>query len=487
MQTRTLVVRSRAFFRSGVGRLPDMLAPSGAVRPRARIVHLGLGAFFRGFACAYLTDLGDWGVIGVSLRTATVRDRLRPQDFVYTACEMGPDGVTDRRIEVVRDVIVGPEDPAAVIAAMASPAIDVVSLTVTEKGYCHDPATGQLNMSHPDIRHDLSCDLPRSAPGFLVRGLQARRDAGLPPFTVISCDNLPRNGQLVRSITLRLAREIDPGLSDWIAAHGAFPSSMVDRIVPATTQHDIDALRSRTGTSDASPVMHEPFRQWVIEDQFAAERPALDTAGARFVADVRPFEHMKLRMLNGAHSALAYLGYLAGHKTVSDAVSDVVVSAYLRKLWHREIIPTLVAPPHTDLSAYADALMTRFANPAIRHKTHQIAMDGSQKLPQRLLTSIDAGIAAGRPVQCLLLAVAAWMRYVTGSDDAGHPIDVEDPLAATLAKAQCNDPAKTVRTLLSERAIFDRDLAARIEAPLIDLYEGLCCHGARPMMERVTA
>ena len=317
---------------------------------------------------------------------------------------------------------------------MADPAVRIVSLTVTEKGYCHEPATGRLNPDHPDIVHDLATpDAPRSAPGFLVAALARRRAAGLRPFTVLCCDNLPENGRIVRGVTLDLARRIDPGLADWIAAEGAFPSTMVDRIVPATKPEDIARLTAITGTLDLSPVMHEPFRQWVVEDAFVdGQRPDLGAVGVQLVEDVTPFELMKLRMLNGTHSSLAYLGYLAGHETVSDTVDDPAFAGYCRHLWRAEIIPSIAPPPGEDLAAYADALLERYRNPAIRHRTWQIAMDGSQKLPQRILGTIADNRAAGRPCPGLTLAVAAWMHYVGGVDESGRPIDVRDPLADRL-------------------------------------------------------
>ncbi len=304
---------------------------------------------------------------------------------------------TARVVEVIEDVLVAPEDPEAVLARMADPGVRIVSLTVTEKGYCHSPATGRLAMDHPDIVHDLGAALPRSAPGFLVRALQRRRAAGVRPFTVMSCDNLPANGRLVRGVVLDLARAVDPGLADWIAAEGRFPSTMVDRITPAVTEADIARVERLTGRRDAAPVLHEPFRQWVVEDDFVdGARPDLGAVGVELVGDVTPFEHMKLRMLNGTHSALAYLGYLAGHETIAETVADPVFAAFVRRLWAREIIPAVEAPPGVDLGAYAEALMARYRNPAIRHRTWQIAMDGSQKLPQRILGTMAEGLEAGR-------------------------------------------------------------------------------------------
>ena len=442
--------------------LPARLHRAPSAAP-AGIVHLGLGAFFRAHGAIYVEQAmaasdGDWGIIGVSLQSPGTRDRLEPQGWAYTALELGPEGETPQVVTVLQGVLVAPEDPQAVLEAMAAPSVRIVSLTVTEKGYCHEPSTGRLNADHPDIRHDLDSPLPRSAPGFLVRALALRRDRGLAPFTVLCCDNLPENGRVVRGVVLDLARRIDPGLADWIAANGAFPATMVDRIVPATTPADLDRLEALTGARDEAPVMHEPFRQWVVEDRFCAGRPDLGAVGVQLVEDVTPFEHMKLRMLNGTHSSLAYLGYLAGHQTIADTVADPVFGSYVRGLWRDEIIPALTPPPGVDLTAYADALAARFANPAIRHRTWQIAMDGSQKLPQRILGTIAEGRAAGRAVPGLTLAVAAWLRYASGRDEAGAPIDVRDPMAATLAALWDDDPARTVQNAMALEQVFPQAL-----------------------------
>ena len=425
----------------------------------AGIVHLGLGAFFRAHGAIFVSEAmeasgGDWGIIGVSLQSPGTRDRLKPQGWAYTALELGPQGETAQVVTVLRDVLVAPEDPQAVLDAMAAPAVRIVSLTVTEKGYCHEPSTGRLNTDHPDIRHDLDHPLPKSAPGFLVRALQARRAAGLDPFTILCCDNLPENGRVVRGVVLDLARLVDPALASWIEAKGAFPSTMVDRIVPATTPADLDRLEALTGHRDEAPVMHEPFRQWVIEDSFACGRPDLGEVGVQLVQDVTPFEHMKLRMLNGTHSSLAYLGYLAGHETIADTMADPVFARFADRLWRDEIIPALTPPSGEDLAAYARALHDRYANPAIRHRTWQIAMDGSQKLPQRILGTIVESRAVGRPVPGLTLAVAAWMRYTSGRGEAGQGIEVKDPLAPQLAALWDDDPAQTVAGFLSLSQVF---------------------------------
>ena len=463
--------------------------------PEPGIVHLGLGAFFRAHGAVYIEEAvqasgGNWGIIGVSLQSPRMRDQLAPQDFVYTAAELGPEGETLRQIEIVRNVLVAKEDPQAVLEAMADAATRIVSLTVTEKGYCHDPATGRLNHQHPDIIHDLAGGTPVSAPGYLVRALQLRHDRGLPPFTVLTCDNLPENGKLVRGIVLDFARAISPDLADWIAAEGRFPSTMVDRIVPATKDEDIASLAEKTGLHDAAPVMHEPFRQWVVEDDFVPAygddaRPDLAAVGVELVEDVTPYEHMKLRMLNGTHSSLAYLGYLAGHETIADTVADPVFSDFVKALWRREIMPSFTPPPGVDLSAYADALLARYANPGIRHRTWQIAMDGSQKLPQRILGTLRDNLNSGRQSPSLGTAIAAWMIYVSGTDLDGNPIDVRDPLAAQLhdLSASGTTPGEKVAALLSVDQIFDPELAAAIKLDIEAAYILLLADGVRTVLE----
>ena len=472
----------------------DRLARPAGAKPGIGIVHLGLGAFFRAFGAIYVQEAmeaagGDWGILGVSLKSPGTRDALAPQEGVYTAVSLAPDGEVPRIITAVQGVLVAPEDPEAVLAAMTDPAVRIVTLTVTEKGYCHNPATGALNPDHPDIQHDLAHDLPVSAVGFLVRALARRRHAGGRPFTVLTCDNLPDNGPLVRGVVLDLARRIDPELADWIAAEGRFPGTMVDRITPATTDADIARVTALTGHFDAAPVLHEPFRQWAIKDDFVDNaRPAFEAAGAQMVADVSAFEHMKLRMLNGTHSALAYLGYLAGYETISDTVADPVFVGYVRHMWAAEIAPAVTAPEGVSLDTYAEALFDRYANPAIRHRTWQIAMDGSQKLPQRILGTLQANIAAGRASPGLCLAVAGWMRYVSGTDEKGQPIDVRDPLADRLRAiaAKGDTPTEKVIALLSVPEVFPADVAAQIALPVSQAARNLWVNGARSAAAHIT-
>ncbi|WP_435530786.1 mannitol dehydrogenase family protein [Pseudotabrizicola formosa] len=451
------------------------------------IVHLGLGAFFRAHGAVYIEEAlsasgGDWGILGVSLQSPTMRDQLTPQGGTYMALELGPEGETLRHVQSVQGVLVAREDAQAVLEAMADPGVKIVSLTVTEKGYCHEPSTGRLNTVHPDIVHDLAHALPVSAPGFLVRALALRHARGLPPFTVLTCDNLPNNGQVVRGVVLDLAHAIDPALAAWIEAEAKFPSTMVDRIVPATKPEDIARVAALAGAHDAAPVMHEPFRQWVVEDAFVGgHRPDLAAAGVQLVRDVTEFEHMKLRMLNGTHSSLAYLGYLSGHETIADCMADPVLDQFVQALWTREIIPALTPPEGVSLASYAQALRARYANPGIRHRTWQIAMDGSQKLPQRILGTLDTNLAAGRPCPGLMLAVAAWMVYVRGTDLAGQPIEVKDPLAPRLRDAANSDDP--VAALLALREVFPQALAARLAGPLGDAYADLLNKGAKGAMQ----
>jgi fructuronate reductase len=339
-----------------------------------------------------------------------------------------------------------------------------VTSTVTEKGYCHDPTTGALNRAHPDIVHDLKHpDLPQSAVGILTAGLAARRAANAGPLTFICCDNLPHNGRMVQGLVSAFARERDPALADWIGAHVAFPCSMVDRIVPATTDADIAEAERLLGVHDAAPVAAERFGQWVIEDRFAGARPAWEDAGAQLVADVAPFEMMKLRLLNGSHSTLAYLGFLMGHEFVWQAAGDPLLASLVERQMAEEIAPTLVRPAGIDLSAYCAQLMQRFRNSALPHRTRQIAMDGSQKLPQRMLGTVRDRISAGAAFPHLALAIAGWIRYASGSDEQGDVIDVADPLAATFARIVADargDAGPIADGFLDLKSVFGADLVA---------------------------
>jgi fructuronate reductase len=439
-----------------------------AVKPG--IVHIGVGAFHRAHQAVYVEDAlqaGDlgWGIVAASLRSADTRDALMPQDGLYTLAVRSGEGERLRVIGAICGILVAPEDPAALLAAMSDPRIRIVTLTVTEKGYCHDPATGELNEAHPEIRADLADPRsPRSAPGFLVEALRLRRAAGALPFTVMTCDNLPANGHTARRVVSRFARLLDRDLGAYVANEVAFPSTMVDRIVPATTDADREAIARKFGFVDAWPVVTEPFTQWVIEDRFTLRRPRFEDFGAELVGDVAPYETMKLRLLNGSHSTLAYLGYLAGHETIADTMADEPFARLARNLMDLETGPTLSLPTGADVAAYKRSLIERFRNPALRHRTWQIAMDGSQKLPQRLLAAARERIAKGAPIPRIALGVAAWMRYVSGIDEKGGPIDVRDPFSArlrALADSAGHDAARLAEALLQVHEVFGEDLPLR--------------------------
>jgi fructuronate reductase len=401
------------------------------------IVHLGIGAFHRAHQAVAIDDLlangaTDWGIVGASLRSPTTRDALAPQDGLYTLAVRSGTGTDHRVIGSVLTTEVAPEKPGRLIARLIDPATRIVSLTVTEKGYCHTPQTGDLDEHHPDIVHDLqNFDAPRSAIGFLVAALARRRIAGAAPFTVLSCDNLAANGRTVRRIVTQFAALRSHSLAKWIEEEVAFPSTMVDRIVPETTDLDRSEISAALGMTDAWPVVTEPFTQWIVEDRFPAGRPDFAAAGVQMVSDVTPFEHMKLRLLNASHSALAYLGYLAGHETIASTMTDHRFAAFARQVM-RDAAPTLTMPAGTDLAAYSASLLQRFSNAALHHRTWQIAMDGSQKLPQRLLATMQDRLRLGLSIDTHALALAGWMRYVTARDEQGRAIDVRDPLAKEL-------------------------------------------------------
>lgn len=474
---------------AALSNLPAEVARPAYDRARAKtgVVHLGIGAFHRAHQAVVFDDAlasGDlrWGVLGASLRSPGVRDQLNPQDGLYTLVVR--DG-SDEHLRVIgagRGVLVGPEDPDALVAAMADADVHIVTLTVTEKGYRLDPATGDLLLDDADVAADLAdIAAPRTAPGFIVAALRARKAAGLKPFTVISCDNLPHNGKRIRASVIAMARRIDPSLADWIEAEGAFPQTMIDRIVPATIPEDIARLTARLGVEDKGMVKAEPFTQWVIEDRFAGERPDFAALGVQLTDAVEPWEDAKLRLLNGAHSAVAYLGALSGHEHVHEAVAVPAFRAYVEALWD-EAQTTLNPPPGLDIPAYRDALMARFSNAALMHRTRQIAMDGSQKLPQRLLAGAAERLAARQGIAAMALGVAAWMKWQSGVTEGGETFAVDDPLAAKtaalLADAE-SDPAR-VSVLLSLSVVFPPALAAddRFVAAVTSAYLSLSRNGA---------
>ncbi|MFX0566277.1 mannitol dehydrogenase family protein [Kosakonia cowanii] len=433
---------------------------------RSRIVHFGFGAFHRAHQ-ALLTDRvlnaqgGDWGICEISLFSGDVlMSQLREQEHLYTVLEKGADGNKPIIIGAVNECLNAKLDTlAAIIEKFCEPQVAIVSLTITEKGYCIDPASGELDLTQPRIEHDLKYPHePHSAPGILVEALHRRRERGLPPFTVLSCDNIPDNGHVVKNAVLGMAQTRSPELAQWIAEHVSFPATMVDRIVPAATDESLTEIADVIGVFDPCAISCEPFIQWVIEDNFVAGRPAWETAGVQLVEDVQPWEQMKLRMLNGSHSFLAYLGYLAGFAHINECMQDAAFREAARQLMLNEQAPTLRIKG-VNLNAYADSLLERFANPALKHRTWQIAMDGSQKLPQRLLDGIRIHLQRQSDWPLLALGVAGWMRYVSGVDDAGETIDIRDPLADKIrAIVETSSSDERVTALLTLKEIFGNDL-----------------------------
>lgn len=416
--------------RATLDRLPHDIARPHYDRDaqRSGIVHFGIGAFHRAHQAAYTDDAmnagdRDWGITGVSLRSPAVRDQLAPQAGLYSIVQRDAAGDAVRIAGSVRDVLVGPEQGDAVIDALASADTRIVSFTITEKGY-HRALSGGLDLSDPAIAADLvEGRRPATIYGFLRAGLARRRSAGLPGLTLLSCDNLASNGLVLDQCLRAFLDAADPSLAFWAADECACPSTMVDRIVPATTDADIAALTRQIGAHDAAAVVTEPFCQWVIEDRFATARPRWENGGATFVSDVHAHELTKLRLLNGAHSALAYIGLRAGHRFVHEAIADPAIRGTVDRLM-REAAATLPPVRDLDIPAYCDQLIRRFTNPRLPHSLTQIAMDGSQKLPQRWLATLSDAGRAGSPCPALLEALAAWIEYVRGDR-----FEVSDPQA----------------------------------------------------------
>jgi fructuronate reductase len=430
---------------------------------------VGPGAFCRAHLAVYTDDVlaagtMDWGIVGADPLSPAVRDALRPQDWLYTLLVRGPDGDRGRVVGSLTELLSVPDEGEATLRHMTDPRTRIVTLTVTEKGYCQDAATGELDEAHPAIQADLAATaLPRSVPGLLTEAIDRRRKAQIAPFTVLVCDNLAQNGAKVHRIVARFAALRDAGLGRFVAEQIAFPCTMVDRITPATRDEDRQLLTASYGYADAWPVVTEPFRQWVIEDNFPAGRPRWEEVGALLVDDVHPFELMKLRCLNGAHSALAYIGVVAGFDTVAAAMADSDLSAFIHRLWAEDLVPTVPPVPGTDIDHYTAELEERFRNPAIRHLTLQIAMDGSQKLPPRLIEPALERVRAGGDARCVALVVAAWMRFLSGRNDAGNPYTVSDPLSDRLLRIgeSCgNDAGTLVDALFAISDIFVPEIGA---------------------------
>jgi Mannitol-1-phosphate/altronate dehydrogenases len=425
--------------------------PEGITRPgfdrqalKPGILHLGLGAFHRAHQAVYTDaalgeEFGAWGIVGVSLRSVDVVHDLAAQDGLYSVITRSAAG---DRAQVVGSIVKGmsgAENREEILALMADPAIRIVTMTVTEKAYGLDPATGGLDRNHPAVAADLAApQAPVGVVGYLVEGLARRRDAGLSPFTVLCCDNLPTNGRIVRRLVIEMAGARDPALANWIAGEGAFPSSMVDRIVPAATEETRARARNLLGVEDRLALDTEPFMQWVIEDHFTLGRPRWEAGGALFVDDVEPYEKMKLRLLNGSHSMMAYLGQMKGLTYIRDVIAVPEYHDAVRRHM-AAVLETLDPVPGVDLAAYQDQLIERFSNPGVAHLTRQVAMDGSQKLPPRIMTPAVEELSRGNDASAFAYVAAVWLAYLMRVDDINDPRAAE--LKAAAARSTPDDPS----------------------------------------------
>ncbi|WP_017670334.1 mannitol dehydrogenase family protein [Blastomonas sp. AAP53] len=444
----------------------DVARPGYDVASQAvGIVHFGIGAFHRAHQAVYTDDAmaagdRDWRILGVSLRSADVADQLNPQDGLFTLVERSSDRVAARLIGSVAGVIVAPEHPEAVIDALAAPTTHIVSFTVTEKGYVRRP-DGTLDWDNAAVHADSTgSGPPQTIYGFIAAGLARRKAAGLAGLTLLSCDNLADNGARLNRLMTDYLTATDPDLAGWFAQHCRCPGTMVDRIVPAMTDEDRGWIASLSGLEDAGAVITEPFCQWVIEDDFAGPRPRWEAVGAQIVSDVEPYEAAKLRMLNGAHSALAYLGLDRGHDYVHQAIADPALRGIIESLMRDEAAQTLHADSGIDLAAYADALIARFANASLQHRLAQIAMDGSQKVPQRWLEPLAINQAAGRDCPATLQALAAWIGHISGTR---RPVD--DPMAVQLAELwTTHGPDGIVAALFGQDGLYSGSWTATPEA-----------------------
>ncbi|MCW8330996.1 fructuronate reductase [Photobacterium sp. SDRW27] len=435
---------------------------------KSRIVHLGFGAFHRAHQALFTNEMlektgSDWGICEINLFGGEdLITRLREQDHLYTVAEKGANATIVKMIgSVTKSLHPSLDGQQAVLDKMAEEQVAIVSMTITEKGYCADPATGRLDKNNELIKSDLANPrMPNSAIGYIVEALRIRRELNRQPFTVMSCDNVQENGHVARAAVLDFANLVDQELAGWIEENVTFPCTMVDRIVPAATTETLAEIAQLVGVEDPCGIACEPFRQWVIEDNFVNGRPEWDIAGAEFVSDVVPFEEMKLRMLNGSHSFLAYLGYLGGYTHISDTMTNESYRKAAFDMMMKAQAPTLTMPEGTNLESYAKLLIERFTNPSLKHQTWQIAMDGSQKIPQRMGGSLRHHLEHGTNYKWLAMGIAGWMTYISGVDEKAQPIDVRDPMAEQfkVIYQQHGINTSAVKAILGLEAVFGTDL-----------------------------
>ena len=451
--------------RRNLASLTDKVAKPAYLASQTRhgIAHIGVGGFHRAHQAFYtdaLMNRGrdlDWSICGIGLRDEDrkVRDDLASQDYLYTLFELGDgDDTQSRIIGSISDMLLAEDSIQAVIEKLASPGIRIVSLTITEGGYCIDDSSGEFMSALPQIQHDLAHpDSPRSVFGVLCAALARRRANGTRAFTLMSCDNLPHNGAVARKALLAFAALSDIGLHDWIGAHVSFPNAMVDRITPMTSNVHRLQLHDELGIDDAWPVVCEPFIQWVLEDKFADGRPAWETVGVQLTDDVTPYEEMKIKLLNGSHLALTYLGFLKGYRFVHETMNDPLFVAYMRAYMDKDVTAQLAPVPGIDLEAYKNTLVQRFSNQAIADQLERVCSDGSSKLPKFTVPTVNRLIADGAELKRAALVVAAWALYLKGVDENGQIYAIPDPRAA-FCQALVADDALIVQRLLSVEEVF---------------------------------
>ena len=431
------------------------------------IMHVGVGGFHRAHQALYMDDLFNqgsdprWGYCGVGLlkHDARIRDVMISQDCLYTLVERSLEGDKARIIGSIVNFLFSPDDPQKVIEQMASPQTQIVSLTITEGGYYIDQSTGDLDEKNPDIQYDLAHPHePRCSFGYLLEALDRRRTRGLPPFTLMSCDNIQSNGEVAKKMLTAFAELRDPIFRNWLAENCIFPNSMVDRITPATTDEHRALVKEKFKIDDGWPVMTESFKQWVIEDHFVQGRPAWELVGAQMTTDVLPYEKMKLRLLNASHQALCYIGMLLGYQLVHETMGNRDIRRLVEKMMDDEVTPLLAEVPGVDLADYKKTLIERFANPAIRDQLSRIGIYGSSGIPKFVLPSITEQLQRGGPIKLLSFTVASWFRYLNGLDESGKEMPMLDPMAQTL-RERAKAAGKDARQLLAMRDVFSEKLA----------------------------
>jgi mannitol 2-dehydrogenase len=457
------------------------------------IVHFGVGGFHRAHQAMYLDQLMergkalDWGICGVGVMPfdLKMKEALQSQDCLYTLVEKAPDGSWNPQvIGSIVQYLYAPDDPDAVIEKMADPATRIVSLTITEGGYNFHPVTGKFDDTNPAVQADLAPGaVPATTFGLITEALVRRRSRGIEPFTVMSCDNIQGNGHMAQEVFTAFARLRDPELAEWVASNVRFPNSMVDRITPVTTDEDRTQVRERFDIDDAWPVVCEPFTQWALEDDFSTGRPPLEEVGVQLVADVVPYELMKLRLLNASHQALCYFGYLAGYRLVHEVAQDPLFANFLLDYMNTEATPTLAPVPGIDLDAYKQQLIERFSNAGVRDTVARLCARSSERIPTWLVPVIRENVAAGRDVTLSAAVVASWARYAEGVDEQGEPIEIVDQLADTvrrLAAQQQEDPLAFVKN----RELFG-DLANEpaFTEPYLNVLDSLHTNGARATLQ----